>query len=80
MPVATGSATPARTIGIVRVSPIRQAERGHLPGDMFGLDPGDEHTFSAEAIAESKVLVIKRRAVTSLAERATAKWLTNFGT
>ena len=37
---------------------------------MFGLDP-DEHAFSAEAIAESKVLVIKRSAVMALAERDT---------
>jgi len=47
----------------------RQIGGFYLPGDMFGLEPGDEHTFSAEAIAESKVLVIKRSAVTALAER-----------
>jgi CRP-like cAMP-binding protein len=47
----------------------RQVGGFYLPGDMFGLEPGDEHTFSAEAIAESKVLVIKRSAVTALAER-----------
>jgi len=40
-----------------------------LPGDMFGLELGQEHTFSAEAIADSKVLVIKRSAVDRLAER-----------
>jgi CRP-like cAMP-binding protein len=47
----------------------RQVGGFYLPGDMFGLEPGEEHTFSAEAIAESKVLVIKRSAVTALAER-----------
>jgi len=47
----------------------RQVGGFYLPGDMFGLEPGDEHTFSAEAIAESKVLVIKRSAVMALAER-----------
>ena len=47
----------------------RQVGGFYLPGDMFGLEPGDEHAFSAEAIAESKVLVIKRSAVTALAER-----------
>jgi CRP/FNR family nitrogen fixation transcriptional regulator len=36
---------------------------------MFGLEPGDEHSFAAEAIAESKVLVIKRTAVLARAER-----------
>jgi CRP-like cAMP-binding protein len=49
----------------------RQVGGFYLPGDMFGLEPGDEHTFSAEAIAESTVLVIKRSAVTALAERDT---------
>jgi CRP-like cAMP-binding protein len=34
---------------------------------MFGLEIGDEHTFSAEAITDSKVLVIKRTAVVRLA-------------
>jgi CRP-like cAMP-binding protein len=47
----------------------RQVGGFYLPGDMFGLEPGEEHTFSAEAIAESKVLVIKRSAVMALAER-----------
>ena len=47
----------------------RQVGGFYLPGDMFGLEPGEQHTFSAEAIAESKVLVIKRSAVTALAER-----------
>jgi CRP-like cAMP-binding protein len=47
----------------------RQVGGFYLPGDMFGLEPGEEHAFSAEAITESKVLVIKRSAVTSLAER-----------
>jgi CRP-like cAMP-binding protein len=47
----------------------RQVGGFYLPGDMFGLEPGEEHTFSAEAIAESKVLVIKQSAVMALAER-----------
>jgi CRP-like cAMP-binding protein len=47
----------------------RQIGGFYLPGDMFGLEPADEHTFSAEAIAQSKVLVIKRSAVMALAER-----------
>ena len=47
----------------------RQVGGFFLPGDLFGLEPGDEHTFSAEAITESKVLVIKRTAVLARAER-----------
>jgi len=45
----------------------RQIGAFYLPGDIFGLDVGDEHTYSAEAIADSKVLVIKRSAVERLA-------------
>jgi CRP/FNR family nitrogen fixation transcriptional regulator len=33
----------------------RQIGGFYLSGDMFGLEPGDEHTFSAEAIADSKL-------------------------
>src|SRR5437660_1481612 len=40
-----------------------------LPGDMFGLEAGASHGTSAEAIADSVVLVIKRSAVVALAER-----------
>jgi len=47
----------------------RQVGGFYLAGDMFGVEPGDEHTFSAEAIAASKVLVMKRSAVLALAER-----------
>jgi CRP/FNR family transcriptional regulator, nitrogen fixation regulation protein len=47
----------------------RQIGAFYLPGDIFGLEMGDEHTFSAEAISDCKVLVIKRNAVTNLAAR-----------
>ena len=47
----------------------RQIGAFHLPGDMFGLETGDQHAFSAEAISEAKVLVIKRSAVVALAQR-----------
>jgi CRP/FNR family transcriptional regulator, nitrogen fixation regulation protein len=47
----------------------RQIAAFHLPGDMFGLESGDEHTFSAEAITAATILVIKRSAVTALAAR-----------
>jgi len=40
-----------------------------LPGDIFGLEFTDEHTLSAEAITEAKVLVVKRNALNALADR-----------
>jgi len=45
----------------------RQIGGFYLPGDIFGLQFADEHTFSAEAITDAKVLVIKRSALTALA-------------
>ena len=48
----------------------RQIGAFYLPGDVFGLEIGDEHTFSAEAIVESKVMVIKRSALVALAARS----------
>jgi CRP-like cAMP-binding protein len=47
----------------------RQISAFLLPGDMFGLDAGETHSCSAEAIADSVVLVIKRSAVLALAQR-----------
>lgn len=56
----------------------RQIGAFYLPGDIFGLEVGDQHTFSAEAIINSKILVIKRSAVMTLAARdndvATQLW------
>lgn len=45
----------------------RQIGAFYLPGDLFGLEIGNEHTFSAEAITDCKVLVIKRSALVALA-------------
>ena len=47
----------------------RQIGAFYLPGDIFGLESGAEHSFSAEAITAVKVLVIRRGAVTALAAR-----------
>jgi CRP/FNR family transcriptional regulator, nitrogen fixation regulation protein len=47
----------------------RQISSFYRPGDIFGLEVGGEHTFSAEAIADSKVLVVRRSAVVALAGR-----------
>jgi CRP/FNR family nitrogen fixation transcriptional regulator len=50
----------------------RQIGGFYLPGDIFGLEFADEHTCSAEAITDAKVLVIKRKALTALADRNAA--------
>src|SRR5450631_4499249 len=47
----------------------RQIGGFYLPGDLFGLEFGEEHTFSAETVTEAKVLVIKRSALVTLAAR-----------
>ena len=49
----------------------RQIGFFYLPGDVFGLEVGNKHSFSAEAIADCKVLVIKRSSVIALAARET---------
>jgi CRP/FNR family nitrogen fixation transcriptional regulator len=60
--------------GVVRTYKLlndgrRQIGSFYLPGDIFGLEIGDEHTSSAEAVAVSKIQVIKRSAVIALAGR-----------
>src|SRR3974377_1370364 len=50
----------------------RQIGAFYLPNDIFGLEVGNEHTFSAEAITDCKVLVIKRSTGVSLAAPDTA--------
>ena len=47
----------------------RQIGAFHLPGDVFGLETGDEHTFSAEAITDCRIAVIKRSALMARAAR-----------
>ncbi len=58
----------------------RQIGGFYLPGDIFGLDMGEEHQFSAEAINSATVLVVRRSAIVSLAERdcETARELWSF--
>jgi CRP/FNR family nitrogen fixation transcriptional regulator len=46
----------------------RQIGAFHLPGDLFGLESGDVHLWSAEAINDAQVLVVKRSAVMARAE------------
>lgn len=47
----------------------RQIASFYLPGDLFGIEVGNSHAFSAEAIVNSKILVIKRSRVAELATR-----------
>jgi CRP/FNR family transcriptional regulator, nitrogen fixation regulation protein len=62
------------TSGSVRTYKIlsdgrRQVGGFYLPGDIFGLEFAEEHRFSAEAISDAKVVVVKRSAITALADR-----------
>lgn len=45
----------------------RQISAFYLPGDTFGLEVGSEHRFTAEAISDSTIRVIRRSAVVALA-------------
>jgi CRP/FNR family transcriptional regulator, nitrogen fixation regulation protein len=47
----------------------RQVGGFYLPGDIFGLEFAEEHSLSAEAITDAKVLVVKRTALHALAGR-----------
>lgn len=47
----------------------RQIGGFYLPGDIFGLEAGEAHVFSAEAIGEATVIVVKRKPLMALAER-----------
>src|SRR5215468_4151816 len=62
------------TTGAVRTYKIlsdgrRQIGGFYLPGDIFGLEVGKEHQFSAEAINDVTVLVVRRSVIVSQAER-----------
>jgi len=73
------------TKGAVRTYKILCDGRRHvggfyLPGDIFGLEVGKEHQFSAEAINDVTVLVVRRCVIVSQAERDcdTARELWSF--
>jgi CRP/FNR family nitrogen fixation transcriptional regulator len=63
--VISGSVRTYKILGDGR----RQVGGFYLPGDIFGLEFADEHTLSAEAITDAKVLVVKRSVLAALAER-----------
>ncbi len=46
----------------------RQITGFSLSGEFFGIETGNEHTLSAEAITNSKILIIKRSVLAVLAE------------
>lgn len=48
----------------------RQIGAFYLPGDVFGIEVGDHHTFSAESIVDSKIMLIKRSSLLALASRS----------
>jgi CRP/FNR family nitrogen fixation transcriptional regulator len=45
----------------------RQIGAFHLPGDVFGLDPGPAHRLTAEAITDTTVRLVKRRSLEAAA-------------
>lgn len=47
----------------------RQVAAFYLPGEVFGLELGDEHASSAEAIANSKILFLRRNTLLNTAQR-----------
>jgi CRP/FNR family transcriptional regulator, nitrogen fixation regulation protein len=47
----------------------RQVTGFYLPGEVFGLAFGAQHNESAEAITDSKVTILKRRALDAVADR-----------
>jgi CRP/FNR family transcriptional regulator, nitrogen fixation regulation protein len=53
----------------------RQINAFHLPGDLFGLENGPAHRFTAEAIVETKVRITRRRSLfeTVTSQKAAAK-------
>jgi CRP/FNR family nitrogen fixation transcriptional regulator len=74
-----GEAEPAEYLykvvsGAVRTCKVtadgrRQIGGFYLPGDIFGLETGEAHVFSAEAIGEATVIVVKRKPLMALAGR-----------
>ena len=58
--------------GAVRTSKLlsdgrRQIDAFHLPGDFFGIESGEEHRFSAEALGETTVVAYRRCSLDLLA-------------
>lgn len=45
----------------------RQILAFHLPGDVFGLEVGGEHTLSAEAVADAEITLVRRSLIDTAA-------------
>ncbi len=67
--VVTGAVRTYRILSDGR----RQIGAFYLPGDIFGLEAGDAHHFSAEAITNSTIRIIKRNALLTLAASEPAR-------
>jgi CRP/FNR family transcriptional regulator, nitrogen fixation regulation protein len=73
-----GEKEPAEYVYQVKVGAVRsykllsdgrrQIGAFHLAGDIFGLENGGEHRFTAEAIVDTTVRLIKRRSLEMVAE------------
>jgi CRP/FNR family nitrogen fixation transcriptional regulator len=63
--VVSGAVRTYRMLGDGR----RQVIAFYLPGDVFGLDLGDEHCASAEATVKSRVMFVRRHALLQVAQR-----------
>ena len=63
--VVGGSVCTCKTLSDGR----RQIGRFYLPGEFFGFGSADEHTLSAEAVSNAKVLAIKKSALAAAASR-----------
>src|SRR5918993_984045 len=58
--------------GAIRTSKLlsdgrRQIDAFHLPGDIFGIESGDEHRFTAEALGSATVIAYRRCGLETLA-------------
>jgi CRP/FNR family transcriptional regulator, nitrogen fixation regulation protein len=62
--VISGAVRTYRTLDNGR----RQISAFYLPGDVFGVEAGEVHLSSAEAICNSQILVVRRSAVMARAE------------
>lgn len=50
----------------------RQILSFYLPGDIFGLEPGDQHTLSAEAVSDAELALVRRSLIETAAAQDTA--------
>jgi len=62
--VVSGAVRTYRTLDDGR----RQICGFHLPGDIFGVEAGEMHSASAEALSDSQVLVVRRSSLMARAE------------